>query len=175
MAWTEEADAKLRELIARKLTASQIAALLGVSRNAVIGRVNRIGLHLWRSYGGVNNPFGQKGGPKPIALIDGPPKVKRRTGFQPAMRERIAFPAPAGEPPIDLSPTTLFWPRTSFQCAWINGEPSFDAMCCGRPVVEGRPYCLAHYRMAYQRPGDYRRASRPPEERSAPPALNVAA
>jgi GcrA cell cycle regulator len=171
-AWTAEADAELRRLLEKRYTASMIAGKLStafavhLSRSAVLGRAHRKGL--------VKREV-------PIAALKSkapaPPKPKRRTGFQPTMRERISFPvaAVAPEPPIDLTPTMRFFDRRSGDCAWISGEPSFDAMCCGRPVIEGRPYCLAHCRMAYQRPGDYRRASLPPEERAAPPAIDVAA
>ena len=49
--WTDAADAALREMWAQRLTAPQIADMLaqgarpGCTRCAVIGRVNRLGLH----------------------------------------------------------------------------------------------------------------------------------
>ena len=45
MAWTDERVERLKELWAEGMTASQIASNLGgVSRNAVIGKVHRLGL-----------------------------------------------------------------------------------------------------------------------------------
>jgi GcrA cell cycle regulator len=50
--WTEERLALLRRLVAEKKTASQIAAVIGCTRNAVSGKANKIGLRLesnfWR-------------------------------------------------------------------------------------------------------------------------------
>ncbi len=48
-AWTYADDALLRELIAAKKTASQIAAVVKRSRNAVIGRAHRLKLSFWRA------------------------------------------------------------------------------------------------------------------------------
>ena len=42
--WTETLQARLRELWEQGLTASQIAAELSVTRNAVIGKADRLGL-----------------------------------------------------------------------------------------------------------------------------------
>ncbi len=42
--WTDTLQARLRELWEQGLTASQIAAELSVTRNAVIGKAHRLGL-----------------------------------------------------------------------------------------------------------------------------------
>src|SRR5688572_21566376 len=42
--WTDSLQARLRELWAQGLTASQIAAELCITRNAVIGKAHRLGL-----------------------------------------------------------------------------------------------------------------------------------
>jgi GcrA cell cycle regulator len=159
-AWTEEADAELRRLIENGASAGMIAQELSrafavqLSRNAISGRAHRKGFM-----------------PRQITLskqpkAPAPPKVKRRTGFHPAVCARVSFPiAPPtqAEPPIDLAPTLRFFDRLPSDCAWIEGEPSFDSMCCGRPVIQGRPYCLAHCRLAYCAPAtrkfDMRRAA----------------
>lgn len=51
--WTPELDAKLRQLIADGLSASQAAAVIGGTRNAMIGRARRLGLRFGRI---VNGP-----------------------------------------------------------------------------------------------------------------------
>lgn len=65
MAWTDERVARLSKLWAEGLSASQIAADLGdVSRNAVIGKVHRLGLS------GRVKPGGNVGGrPKRTATV----------------------------------------------------------------------------------------------------------
>ncbi len=57
--WTDTLQVRLRELWAQGLTASQIAAELSVTRNAVIGKAHRLGL---------------SGRPSPIRHA-GPPKL----------------------------------------------------------------------------------------------------
>jgi GcrA cell cycle regulator len=49
--WSEERDAKFKELFAMGLSHSKIAAELGddLTRNACIGRANRLGLHRFKS------------------------------------------------------------------------------------------------------------------------------
>jgi len=44
--WSEDATTSLKSLVAENKSGGQIAALLGVSRNAVIGKVHRLGLTL---------------------------------------------------------------------------------------------------------------------------------
>ena len=56
--WTESLQARLRELWAQGLTASQIAAELSVTRNAVIGKAHRLGL------GGRASPIHRSKAPK---------------------------------------------------------------------------------------------------------------
>lgn len=45
MTWDEAAVARLKELHARGWSASEIGADLGTTRNAVIGKIDRLGLN----------------------------------------------------------------------------------------------------------------------------------
>lgn len=47
MEWTDERIAKLKELWARKpeMSATTIARYFGTTRNAVLGKISRLGLH----------------------------------------------------------------------------------------------------------------------------------
>lgn len=64
MSWTDERVEKLKELWTEGMSASQIAKVLGgVTRNAVIGKVHRLGLSN-RTEGGESKPADT---PKPKA------------------------------------------------------------------------------------------------------------
>jgi hypothetical protein len=154
-AWTEEADAELRRLLPKRHTASMIAGELStafavhLSRCAILGRAHR------------------KGFIKPEISVaplksnaSAAPKVKRRIGIQPTIRERISFPVAAPKPFIDdLAPTRRFMKRSSFQCAWIPSKSDHNAMCCGRPVVAGYSWCAFHCGAAFATPAEIRRRS----------------
>lgn len=121
--WSEERTALLRKLWAEGLSASQVAKQLGgVTRNACIGKIHRIGL------------------------------AGRATPSRPAKRpvHRWRIPAQAGElQPID---TKLgIHGLTNFTCRFPIGDPQdADFAFCGRTCnnVEN-PYCVQHHKLAY--------------------------
>jgi GcrA cell cycle regulator len=67
MSWTDERVEKLKELWGDGMSASQIAKILGgVTRNAVIGKVHRLGLsNRGAAPGGQAVPDEAKPAPKP--------------------------------------------------------------------------------------------------------------
>ncbi len=75
-----------------------------------------------------------------------------RRALQRVVRVR---PAAAKAPAIipDATPPTpiLIGDLTSHTCRWpVEGE-GYQMLYCGGHALEGRPYCAAHCRMAYQR------------------------
>lgn len=125
VSWTAERVARLRELSARGLSARQIGIELGVSRNAVISKANRIGLGPRRCV---------KSGPKPKH----PPGPKKRTSGLPKPVQTI-LTTPATEPIrfMDLKP---------HHCRWPLGDELI--MFCGVPKLETGSYCAYHTRLS---------------------------
>lgn len=148
MAWTEERVELLAKLWGEGLSASQIALRLGdVTRNAVIGKVHRLGLS------GRAAPARQKGA---------------RTGarHRPALKPAAVKPEVIEEARLpDGSFATVLTIR-DHMCKWPHGHPSDeDFHFCGRAAPSPLPYCDAHARMAYQASTprrERRRAPRPP-------------
>lgn len=99
MSWTEERVDKLKELWNEGMSASQIAKVLGgVTRNAVIGKVHRLGL---------SNRGGGASGGEAEAKAAEPAKAKVTKAAKPAAAAKPA-PAAAAQPaqPPAPAPTT---------------------------------------------------------------------
>jgi GcrA cell cycle regulator len=159
MGWTEERVELLKKLWADGLSASQIAAELGgITRNAVIGKVHRLGLS-----GRAKSP--SSSGPRPHkARSSGMMRMSR-----PSIRGNTALafayePEPEQEPieiPVEQRKTLL--QLTEKTCRWPVGDPgSGDFFFCGGDTVNELPYCSYHSRVAYQPATDRRRDKRPP-------------
>ncbi len=148
MAWTEDRVEVLSKLWADGLSASQIAKQLGgVTRNAVIGKVHRLGLS------------GRAKPSRPAAPRTGKPSAPRTrtvtkvSAPRPAPRAVPKAPPP---PPIKAKPlangeyATILTIR-EHMCKWPIGDPSkSDFRFCGRKTDPATPYCEAHSAVAYQ-------------------------
>jgi GcrA cell cycle regulator len=161
MTWTDERVEILKKLWAEGLSASQIAAELGgVTRNAVIGKVHRLGL---------------SGRGQPTSSIKrqrrSHPPAPRRTrqmitvgnlALQPDMEAVAqAAPQPRRNVVVPIAKRLTIEMLTERTCKWPNGDPgSEDFHFCGHDSLDGLPYCEYHAGIAYQTP-DPRRRSRP--------------
>jgi len=141
--WTAERIEQLRNFVVTGLTCSQIAAEIGVTRNAVIGKIHRLGL----------SPARPPGGPGRSS----PPRA-RSPRFSPHSRlfRLIDAQAPciAAEPaPIDSAQRCSLLEIAQDKCHWPIGDPhAADFAFCGNEAVTGFSYCAGHARMAYRVP-----------------------
>lgn len=152
MSWSDERVELLGKLWQDGLSASQIAKQLGgVTRNAVIGKVHRLGL----------SGRGVPSSPRRAALK--PPRPSRRARPTAPVREPRpkAPPAPrwaaryVDEAPGVATVLTL----GAHMCKWPIGDPMADGFTlCGRRSEHGGPYCLEHAAVAYQ-PGQAKRSA----------------
>ena len=144
MGWSEERVALLRKLWAEGLSASQIAKQLGgVTRNAVIGKVHRLGL------AGRATPSRPAKRPVRTARprIVGPSAPRLRI---PSSEPRVVIP--------DLEPVKLEDGKAATvltlnesMCKYPIGDPTdADFAFCGRSSFDNHPYCQDHARLAYQ-------------------------
>jgi GcrA cell cycle regulator len=135
MGWTDERVDHLKSLWAEGLSASQIARLLGgVTRNAVIGKVHRLGL-------------AGRAGPQRAERPRNPmphKAVVRLTAPEPVIVEEDPVPLDDGHFATVLT-------INDRMCRWPIGDPSENEFhFCGRNPKRGSPYCEAHARKAYQ-------------------------
>src|ERR1700690_3575043 len=138
MSWTDERVDQLKALWREGLSASQIARVLGnVTRNAVIGKVHRLGL------AGRAMPARTERPRLPSA-----PRV--------SLRQHHMLPPPVvEEDPVILDDGSFATVLTinDRMCRWPIGDPAENEFhFCGRKPKLGSPYCEAHARKAYQPP-----------------------
>ncbi|MDI3470282.1 MAG: GcrA cell cycle regulator [Pseudolabrys sp.] len=161
MGWTDERVELLKKLWADGLSASQIAAELGgITRNAVIGKVHRLGLS-----GRAKSPSTSTPRPRKPRASNHMLRVSRG-----AIRGNTALAYDyAVEPEPELMEIPMEQRKTLLQlsevtCHWPVGDPgSPDFFFCGGDASDGSPYCSFHSRVAYQPASDRRRdRQRPP-------------
>ena len=136
MGWTDESVNKLRELWAQGLTANEIAKKLGVTKNAIVGKVHR------------------------LCLTARPSPIKPKES---AVQTAPKLPLSASE--VDVVESADEKSKTadknensniklvdldSHTCRWPLGDPRDDDFSfCGKKVRSGQTYCDEHAMMAY--------------------------
>jgi GcrA cell cycle regulator len=142
MGWTDERVEMLKRLWLEGHSASQIAKQLGgVTRNAVIGKVHRLGLS---GRAAPSQPSRQVlRTPRPPRPAPVHHQAQRRVEARPLpVPQAVVYP----EEPGSATVLTL----GAHMCKWPIGDPSTDDFTfCGRRINEGS-YCVEHARVAYQ-------------------------
>ena len=164
MSWTDERVEQLKKMWLDGLSASQIAGELanGITRNAVIGKVHRLGLS-----GRVKSPSPAPARPRAKTRPDednrGPSTPVVHGNLAVAAEVRSA-PAPAprtsGEDVvIPICERVSIMELRESMCRWPLGDPtSSEFRYCGAKMQIGLgPYCAHHARIAYQPAQDRRR------------------
>jgi GcrA cell cycle regulator len=143
MGWTDERVETLRKLWLDGLSASQIAKQLGgVTRNAVIGKVHRLGLSGRATPSQPTRPTFKA--PRPPRPVVSQPSARRMIDHAPAPLPR---PVTYVEEPGTATVLTL----GAHMCKWPIGDPATDNFTfCGRRSASEGPYCVEHARIAYQ-------------------------
>jgi GcrA cell cycle regulator len=157
MSWTDDRVEILKKLWSEGLSASQIAMRLGtVTRNAVIGKVHRLGL------AGRATTTRVKPVRAPARVVPGNTKrPQARTRAVPvpvstapeAVFEPVYEPLPAEREEVYIPPHERkgVLELLESHCRWPIGDPQMhDFHFCGHPKVPGLPYCEAHAKRAYQ-------------------------
>ncbi len=169
MSWTDERVELLRKLWLDGLSASRIAAELanGITRNAVIGKVHRLGLSGRVKTPAATTARSRERAQRPVLPKPSGPVMRGNTAL--ALKPMIS-PAPlprrVEEVVIPMSERVTIMELKEAMCRWPLGDPTQSEFryCGGRkPAGEG-PYCAYHARIAYQ-PALERRRERDRERR----------
>lgn len=180
MSWTDERVETLKTMWSEGKSASQIAKELGgVTRNAVIGKVHRLGLS--NRVGEPDRPedeealaaFAEDPAPEPLQEPAAEPQPAASVTARVAPRETAPAvrPKPTGQPmppqpsPSEISAEALanlaevakkakrltLMQLSERTCKWPVGDPATDDFWfCGLPAVPGKPYCETHVAVAFQ-------------------------
>lgn len=145
--WNEENIEQLRRLDKAGLSAGQIAARLGegVSRSAVIGKLNRV-------RAGRGRPMAGAVETELLGRIE--QRLERKRELEAAgedvsyytLKNSPVWNALEGSNPVRL--------ELHDGCKWpigVDGVTHF----CNEAVAPGRVYCAAHYAVAYRAPNEY--------------------
>jgi GcrA cell cycle regulator len=150
--WTAQRIEQLRSCVAAGMTCSEIAAEIGVTRNAVIGKIHRLGLS-----------SGRPAGAPARASTSCPPRARHpRVPTQRGLLRLAYAQASLGEQATLNVSVASAHPRSLVeiaerQCRWPIGDPAAtDFVFCGNDAITGFTYCLGHARMAYRAPASRR-------------------
>ncbi|RZJ05910.1 MAG: GcrA cell cycle regulator [Brevundimonas sp.] len=147
--WTEDRVGALKKLWLEGQSASQIAKQLGggVTRNAVIGKVHRLGLSGRAAPSQPARATFRPSRPRPAQPTQAPSAPRRIEAVQPrAVVTAQSVPAPMPDLPGTATVMTL----GAHMCKWPIGDPSSNEFSfCGRRASES-VYCVEHARVAYQ-------------------------
>jgi GcrA cell cycle regulator len=138
--WTEERLERLKSGFAAGWSCRRIADDIAVSRNAVIGKLSRLGLT--RETSGEaparkNAPKARGSAPRlQLRLLQAVyTESQSETGEAPILSEHICSL-------LELNEASCRWP--------INTPGEKDFGFCGNTPLEGLPYCAGHSRLAYR-------------------------
>ena len=149
MAWTEERVEMLKQLWTDGLSASQIARKMGgVTRNAVIGKVHRLGLSGRATPARVTTARISSGSSRsrPSTPNVGTGRARLRETDLDEIKDQVV-----PEPILSAEERASVLHLTEHTCKWPVGDPgTTDFHFCGARAKPGSPYCATHAAMAYQ-------------------------
>jgi GcrA cell cycle regulator len=165
MAWNDERVEQLKKMWSEGLSASQIASKMGgVTRNAVIGKVHRLGLS------------GRAAPAKPQRGCNFGRSDEEMDGFEhePAPKAIIAEPEFIAPLVLDTGDRTTVATLKNNMCRWPIGDPARDDFhFCGQGTPAGKSYCAYHAHLAFQ-PAQPRKDRRLEAARIADPRRRIA-
>ena len=146
--WTTERVELLKSHFEAGLSCREIAVNIGVSRNAVIGKLSRLGL--------TRGEFNTEARP---ARKERAAKSIPRLQYQ-MLRTVYEDGEPVPSAPVVSEQRCSLLELSKQRCRWPISTPGAEDFCfCGNTPLERAPYCAGHTRLAY-RSGSRQRVAR---------------
>lgn len=126
--WTDDLISRLKDFWEKGFTCNEIAKALSnnITRSAVMGKVDRLGLIRWRHNAEL---------------------AKRALSSKKPPTDIPAASADNPEPLLAIGPIGDF-----AGCRYIAGDPQGDFQCCGHPQKEQSVYCEFHHSICRVKP-----------------------
>ena len=162
-AWTDKKIEKLKVLWDKGVPTAEIGKKLGFSKNAIVGKVHRLGLS------NRNSPIKttsvkskkevmKKTSASKIELLDKAPIKNKNSVSKKEIKEKEIIIK--NESPKTTTTTSKskknedvgvsIYELSSDRCCWPIDDPnSDDFRFCGKKVFKNKPYCLEHCALAY--------------------------
>ena len=153
MGWTNESVEELRRLWDKGLTASEIAKKLGVTKNAIVGKVHRLCLKARPSPIKSKDEDGEQEQKQELELEQ--ITIKEEPVIEPEVVEELPVEENVKETVCtssddDCNCKVKLVDLDSHTCRWPIGDPRDDDFgFCGKKVRAGQTYCDEHSAMAY--------------------------
>ncbi|MBQ8750361.1 MAG: global cell cycle regulator GcrA-like protein [Alphaproteobacteria bacterium] len=155
MIWTDEAVEELKKMWDKGMTTGQIAKVLNVTKNSIIGKVHRLCL---------------TARPSPIKKSSGNSAEKKASKPQKAEKvekatktsNKVVKEVPVSPISENTKNTTPVVEETNIPlvkldnhtCRWPMGDPKDEDFCfCGKRIRTGQTYCEEHAAVAYVKAG----------------------
>jgi GcrA cell cycle regulator len=146
--WTTERIELLKTHFEAGLSCREIANEIGVSRNAVIGKLSRLNLTREKKIE-IRKDGPRKSRPRSV------PRLQYRM-----LRQLFAEASVEDDQGIQSEQHCSLLELSEERCRWPINSPGEEGFCfCGNRPLNGLPYCAGHSRLAYQ-PGSRPRAAR---------------
>ncbi len=155
--WTDKKIEKLKKLWEKGLSTAEIGKKLDFSKNAIVGKVHRLGLSNRGSPIKTNKDKNPKPSTKTENVLPKKASVKKETVIENTEKKEIlSIPNES----IRISKISLknkkstsgvsLLELTSDLCCWpIDDINSDNFHFCGKKVFKNKPYCLEHCAIAY--------------------------
>lgn len=140
MGWTDESVERLRQMWSEGLTANEIAKKLGVTKNAIVGKVHRLCL---------------TARPSPIKSKENEARTETiaQTGTNIPLSQDLFENSESAAKVVSANKKVeniKLVDLDSHTCRWPIGDPRDEDFCfCGKKVRIGQTYCDEHSQMAY--------------------------
>ena len=166
--WDNATLKKLKALTGKGLSTSEIGKRLGMSKNAIVGKLNRLG---WNAKAGGATAGAEK--KAEVKKPDDKPVVAKKTTAkksEPAKKTSVKVTVTKTTPKVAEAKTDAKTTAKNLamhqriiknsleiaklktnQCRWPIGDTNSEHFhFCGETVFIGKPYCYEHCKQAYQ-------------------------
>lgn len=136
--WDNDNLKKLKNLVEKGLSTSDIGRKLGFSKNAIVGKLNRLG---WNKKAQEEN----KNAEMKIKQVRKASKMTIKSEVKDFIKNDIDVHDNIIKHALEMAKLK------ADECRWAIGDPNADDFhFCRKKVFEGKPYCYEHCKIAYQ-------------------------